>query len=296
MHATPFVLTAVAFATVIAPPVDSQTFDTRPLRSPAAFPANGLPTEASAFMAWLGAQGHTLPEEGVVVAREHLFAIISADVKERARLGTPVLPPTRDSTVALLFQWGHRLGLPGTRLVAQRLGVSPSPADPPALQTTGFTIEFDSLYTLVAEADGWLVRFPHYFMIGTAARQPLGNGQETSVAVLSTLFAQDSTVRPGASQATILLVSARGSTAELAAFWLAQLGLSPSDTVVSPSTSAVRAYRGRDASSKMTKELVVFAPSGRAVLAAYVGLDGTFETNYPHFVDLLRTLRIRPVE
>ena len=31
-------------------------------------------------MAWLGAQGHTLPEEGVVVAREHLFAIISADV------------------------------------------------------------------------------------------------------------------------------------------------------------------------------------------------------------------------
>jgi hypothetical protein len=247
-------------------------------------------------MAWLAAQGDSLPDEAFVMAREQVFAIVSGDVKERVRLGTPLLSQTRDSSLALLFAWGHRLGLPGTRLVAQRLGFSPHPSDSRAIETAGFKIEFDSLYTLVAEADGWMVRFPHYFMIGTASRQPLSDGRETSVAVLSTLFAKDSTERPGASQATILLVSARGSAADFAGFWLAQLGLSPSDTAVSASPSAVRTYRGRDGSSRMNKELVVFEPPGRAILAAYFGLDGTFETNYPHFLDLLRTLRIGPVQ
>jgi hypothetical protein len=289
-RALPAVLLLSVFLTQAAA---AQTFDSRPLRSAAAFPAYPFPTEALPLMAWLKAQAGSLPQEGVVAAREQLFAIISADAKRRVRSGAPAFPRGADTVMAQLYEWSHRLGHPGSRLVAQRLGFSPGAGDPTSIETPGFDIAFDSLYTVVAEADGWTVRFPHYFMIGTATRQTPRNGKETSVLMLSTLFAKDSSTRPGASQATIIILSARATAPEMTAFWLEQLGMSPSDTAAKLSPSAVRTYRGRDNDARMTKELVVFAPPGRAILAAYIGLDGTFETNHPHFLDLLRTLRVR---
>lgn len=276
--------------------VAAQAFDLRPLRAPTAFAATSMPTEAEPFMSWLSSQASALPEDGVFAAREQPFAIIAADAKRRVRSGAPTLPPSPDSLVAQLYEWGHRLGLPGSRLVAQRLGFAPSSGDPKPIETPGIRILFDSMYTVVGEADGWMVRFPHYFMIGTASRQLLGNGAETSVVVLSTLFAKDSTVRPGASQATIMLLSASVPAPEMTAFWLQQLGIAPSDTAVNTSRSAVRTYQARDAQARMSKEMVVFSPAGRTILAVYVGNDGTYETNRPHFLDLLNTLRIRSAQ
>ena len=273
---------------------DAQAYELRPLRAPTAFAVTSMPTEPGPFMSWLGTRANTLSEDGVSAAREQLFAIIAAAVKQRVRSGSPALAPSPDSLVAQLYEWGHRLGLPGARLVALRLGYSPRPSDPAPLETPGISIRFDSMYTVVGEADGWMVRFPHYFMIGTASRQLLGNGAETGILVLSTLFAKDATARPGASQATIMLLSAGVPAPEMTAFWLQQLGMTPGDTVANTAHAAVRTYRARDSKTRMTKEMVVFAPAGRTILAVYAGNDGTYETNRPHFLDLLNSLRIRP--
>ncbi len=282
----------VALAMLVHAPAHAQAYDARPLRSPAAYPSNRLPTEPAALVRWLEQNARTLPEEGIVAAREQIFAIVSADAKRRANAGTPVLPIGTDTSIARLYEWAHHLGLPGARLVALRLGSAPNATDPRSIDTPGFTIAFDSLYTLTADADGWRVRFPHYFMIAVAQRQRMNDGLETSIAMLSTLFAKDSTRDPGASQATILLVSAPVPAPQLAASWLEQLGMGSGDTIPNHSPGAVRTYRARNAVSRMVRELVVMAPPGRAIVVAYIGLDGTFETNRPHFLNLLATLRV----
>ncbi|HEX3160287.1 MAG TPA: hypothetical protein VHQ45_17335 [Gemmatimonadaceae bacterium] len=253
-----------------------------------------MPVHAAGFKAWLYS-ADSLSENELVAAREHLFAIISEDAKTRARAGRPPFPPEGDTALAGLFALGHELGLPGAGLVAAALdaGVAARPLAP--IATPGFTLHFDSLYTLTADANGWMIRFPHYFMIGTATRQRMANGSESSIAVLSTLFAKHATADAlGASQATVLIVSAPTPAAELAAFWLAQVGLQPTETTSVPTPSALGAYRGLDAATGMVRELVVFAPAGRTVLFLYIGREGTHEANRPHFLNLLETLRVRP--
>jgi hypothetical protein len=272
----------------------AQAFDTHPLRTPVAFPADSMPVHADGFKTWLYS-ADSLSESRRVAAREHLFALISEDAKMRVRAGRPPFPQEGDTALAGLFVVGHELGVPGAGLVAAALdaGIATRPLAPIAMP--GFTLSFDSLYTLVAEADGWMIRFPHYFMIGTATRQLMANGAESSIAVLSTLFAKHAgDDDPGASQATILIVSARTPPAEMAAFWLGQVGLQPTETAAAPTPAAVRAYRGLDAATGMARELVVFAPPGRTVLILYIGREGTHAANRPHFLNLLNTLRVRP--
>lgn len=129
-------------------------------------------------------------------------------------------------------------------------------------------------------------------MIGPTSRQVYANGVETSAVIVSTSLARDSTVAPGASQATIL-VSGRAPAPELTAFWLVQLGISPTGAIPPAHPGAIAAYRDHDSVSRLRKEAVVLAPDDRTIVAFYVGLDGTFEANRPHLIDLLRTLRVQ---
>ena len=275
--------------TVSGTSASAQKFSSDPLQNRIAHPKDSLPDTWPAFKVWLQQQS-ALSAEQLPGVRERLYAYISADARQRAASGRELIPVPGDSLLQDLFNWADRLGVPGSALVAQKLDGSRSDS---AQTSPGFTISFDSLYTLVAVEEGWRIRLPYYFMIGATTRQTLANGVETSVAIISTLFAQDSTEIPGASQATIFIVSALTSPAELTAFWLGQLSIQPTETMPTPTRSALRAYRARDAAIRMTKELVVFAPAGRTILFMYVGRDGTYEANRPHFIDVLNTLMVR---
>jgi hypothetical protein len=201
--------------------------------------------------------------------------------------------PASDARLAEMYEWGASLGIAGTELVAARLRGRGVDSTLTVELPGSFTLHFDSAYMLIAEDDGWLVRFPHYFMPGPMLRRPLENGAVTTVAVLSTLFADDSSTALGASQATIAIIAAQQDPAEMAAFWLNRFGI-PSFAVVEPPVAeAVRAYRSRQENAPLINELVVFALPRGTILFVYSGALGTFEANHPHFVDLMRSLRVR---
>lgn len=280
----------------LASPGAAQEFDLEPLAASAVFPADGLPGSWAEYRTFLETPEARAAE--IAVLREHLYAMISADARARVARGESAYPHGGDSTLAEQFEWAALMGLPGAAQVAASLRHTSADADQ-LMDTPGFDIRFDSVYTLVARDDGWAVRFPHYFMIGHVVRQAMANDVESSIAVLSTLFAAH-TPHPadqlGASQATVMIMSAAADAAEMTAFWLAQFGLSVDDAVEVPDPSALSAYRGRDEGSRMSMELAVFAPPGRVILVAYLGVDGTYEANRPHYLNLLRTLRVRPAE
>lgn len=272
----------------------AQQFSPEPLRSDATLPADDLPATRAAFLAWLADSTAPKSASMLVPAREHLYALVSNDAKARYRTTGAAYPAAASPELAELYGWAARLGTIGAGAVAAAQVETPPPSVE-SLAGGAFELTFaPPEYTLVAVRDGWRVRFPHYFMIGTVQRSPTGSGDTTGVVMLSTLFAPNAASLGGASQATILLLSAESSDAPaFTAFWLDRFGLSPSDTAAAAIPGAVRRYTGFDAATRMRKEIVVFVPPGRVLLAAYVGLEGTFEANRPHFADLLATLQVR---
>ena len=272
----------------------SGAYDMAPLLVPIAFPDDSLPTDWASFRAHLQSlspQGISLDE--LRTLQEHVYAHISADVKRRAAAGEPLLPVERDSTLTDMFAWGRNLGVIGAGVVAAVLSGQAAAGFAQARYPGSFSVRFDSMYTLIAEDDGWLVRFPHYFMIGLAQRQPIDNGVTTTIAVLSTLFADDSSSAAGASQATVAIIAAPQEAAEMAAFWLDRLGVPIYTRVEPPVPGATAAYRVHPEGSPFITEAVVFALPRGTIIFSYVGALGAFEANRPHFVDLMRSLRVR---
>jgi hypothetical protein len=81
--------------------------------------------------------------------------------------------------------------------------------------------------------------------------------------------------------------------AKVAAFWLTRLGISPDDTIPRVVPQSTRSYQTYSTEERLGKELNAFhIPSG-SLLAIYVGLQGTYETNRVGYLDLLRSLRVR---
>jgi hypothetical protein len=283
------VLLLVAAATR---PAAGQGFDTLPLTIPVAFPNDSLPHTISEFLVILK---HWTPSTQAhdQLLREHLYALIAQVAKERFIRTHATDLPTRDDTLGELFAWAHRLGVPGAIAVARAL--TPDITDSTPLPTPTFDLVFAaSSFSLVAQQGRWMAHFPYYFMIGMATRQHLNNGLDDDVATLSTLTAANALGVGGASQATILLASAQTKDAPtFTAFWLVQLGITLADTAPKLVPQAIRAFRAFDAAANLWKELVVLQIPSGSLIVAYVGLDGTYQANRPHFLDLLGSLRVR---
>jgi hypothetical protein len=268
-----------------------QDYGSQPLLAPVAYPADGLPVDAKEFMEWLD-EAIALPD--TFALREHVYAHIAERVKRRYAEAGSVTPDPGDNLLANLFLWSHRFGVPGSGQVASLFDGVPTKSDP-GMVADGFSLTFDPpSFSLVSNNAGWMVRFPYYFMPGVPVRQRTNNGLVTDIALVSTLTAANDEAVGGASQATILMLSAQTTDVPaFAAFWLASVGLQPQDTTSNPVPNAVKTYRGLVEGSSIWVELVVFEIPSGALLLVYSGLDGTFQTNYPHFVDLLNTLRVR---
>ena len=286
-------LAGLAAVGVAATRSGAQAYSTAPLVGAAAFPADGLPTAPIGFVGWLRTNA-TSPTEGqAAIFREHLYAILSADARSRFAATRKTLP-VRDSVLAALYDLADRMGLPGGALVAASLFPPLKPATPFTGIDSAFSLAYgDGMFTLTARDRGWRVRFPHYFMIGRIQRQQGAGGAVTDVVNLSTLFAANAPAISGASQGTILLLgSSKPEDAEFVATWMARLGFPPAlDPAESPLPGAP-AYYMRDAATQLRKNLVILRLPQATLVAAYIGLDGTYEVNRPHFVDLLKSLHV----
>lgn len=261
---------------------------------PIALPEDQLPATTSDFLTWVEQRASTITADQAQAIREHLYALIAADVKSRYARTKSQGIPVGDTTLARLYDWAHRLGTPGAAQVAN--AILPDPSRPPSpVQTDGFDLTFTPpVFSLAARAGRWMVQFPFYFMPGLLTHQHLKNELENDIAMISTLTARNTSAVGGASQATILIASAPSDDLPAyTAFWLAQFGLTPHDTMPIPVPQATRAYRSFDAATHMWRELVAFQVPSGSLVVALAGLDGTYQANRPHFIDLLSSLRVR---
>jgi hypothetical protein len=141
-------------------------------------------------------------------------------------------------------------------------------------------------FSLSSADSSWALCYPYYFMAVLGGRQTPDTGVPTDVAVLSTLTAADSGAT-GSSQATILVLAAAVSdSATHVNSWLKRLNVNP---VPTPRGMSGQWFSGQP-TEPMRREAVVVRLPKRVVLLAYVGLAGTFESNRPHFLNLVRTL------
>jgi hypothetical protein len=286
----------VAACAMLAAPgaAAGQNFSSAPLSAPAAMPSDSLLSTPQAFLDWLRTHDSSAFSSHEQEIREHLYALIGEIARRRFALTHTIDLPMGDSTLAQLFTWADRFGVPGAGDVARAINpqgtgsVTPDPGN-------GFQLSFSGPgFSLATDHGKWMVRFPYFFMIGPTTRQHLANGMDNDVVTLSTLTAANSPPTGGASQATILILS--GQTPDLpayVAFWLRQLQISPADTTANPVPQATRSYRHFDASSQLWTELVALRIPSGSLVVVYVGLDGTYQANRPHFLDLLTSLRVR---
>jgi len=179
------------------------------------------------------------------------------------------------------------VGVTGADRVARALYPHPEQLPQPA-SIPGFTLSLrPPLFNLASDDGSWGVCYPYYFMAAPAGRQRIANGVLTEVVVLSTLFAPDKG-QPGSSQATIILTAAPvADSAKHVTTWLTQLGLTPTSA---PPESPSGAWFAGPATDGVHRIAVVRRLPQRVVVIAYIGLGGTFETNRPHFWNVLRTV------
>lgn len=284
-----------AFITLTTPGIaNGQGFSAAPLLAPSAMPSDSMPGTPRAFFEWVRAQDSSIVAARAQQIREHLYALIAVALKQRFASTQATELPTGDTTLAQLFEWADGFGVPGAADVARAIGARSRPSVTPH-PSEGFQLSFSApVFSLATEHGKWMVRFPYFFMIGTVTRQRLANGIESDVATLSTLTAPNNTTIGGASQATILILSAQTSDLpSYVAFWLQQMQIAPTDTVANPIPQATRSYRHFDAGSRLWKELVALKIPSGSLVVAYIGLDGTYQVNRPHFLDLLASLRAR---
>lgn len=276
MRAVPIILLAALAPALLG----GQAWDPSPLRSLTPIPRDGLPPERAAFFQWL--KGASLSDDQAQRARERIYTYIS----ELAKRYAGAFPVKGDSAAIALFRSAAALRVAGAERVLASLDPSTTPNSVPIPQ--GLNLSFQPpLFTIASDDSTWAVCFPYYFMPAPAGRQTPNNGVVTEVAVLSTLVAADSG-QVGSSQATILIAAAPvADSATHAALWLRQLAVTPAQA---PAASMVGQWFRSPPGEPMERLAVIRRLPRRVVIAAYIGLPGTFESNRPHFIDLLRTL------
>ena len=274
--------------------LQGQAFSTAPLRELAAWENNPLPRDIPGMLRWFREHPGQLDQDQAFEAREQIYAILAADLRQRFTRNGDAGLPAADSATAQLLAEADRLGVYSAFPVASRLGYSRTG---PRSQVPG--VEFDlqlngALFSLSAIQGRWTVQFPWYFMLWGVHRVEQGDVLPADVVSLSTLTAAHAGLQNGASQATILIVSSE--TDDAAAFlarWLATAGVTPRDTVPKVVPNALRSYARVDRPRELRTEMSVFKIPSGSMLIGYFGREGTFQANRQHYLDLLASLRVR---
>lgn len=270
----------------VSSPVHAQAWDPAPFRSATPIPRDGLPSERGAFLAWLDQNPSPLTQKNFQRVHERVYAYISDIAKRQGGRF-----PSRTDTVAFnLFRLAAGTSATGADRVARAL--HPSAKLPPPAAVPGFTLVLTPpLFRLSSDDGTWGVCYPYYFMAAPVGRQRPSNGVLTELVVLSTLFAPDQGPA-GSSQATIILAAAPvADSAKHVAAWLAQFGVSPTSA---PAEDRAGAWYASPPADPMHRLAVIRRLPARVIVITYIGLGGTFETNRPHFFNLLTTVRSGP--
>lgn len=275
---------------------DDRGYSTTPLKQPLRDAAENA-LEFTKFNNWLNTHYDSVPAERRQALKEHLFTIIDAHVKQLHERQGVIYPPDHDLILSGCYAWATRMGVFGADQVLKRLDATrasevnlqvPSP-EPIKLILDG------EVFVLSSSGDAWRASFPYYFMPGDLREFETTNGVRTQLAMISTGFGRHADGK-GYSQATIMLVhSPSASVAEFEDFWLTKFGLKAGDRM-KELVRQMPGYRRYDATSKMHTEVVFPRAGSGAMAVSYMGLDGTYQWNRPHFDDFLARLHLKSPE
>jgi len=287
-------LPTVAWAAASAP---QGGYSALPLKAPLFDEAQVL-VETIALNNWLLANIQNLNYEQMKGPREHLYYLIDSRVKQIYAAEGQVIPKTPDPLLEILFTWPEHLGIFGG---AQAFNAVKAPASKPKTPSTtlpkGMALTLDKDMLSVRSDLGWSLEVPYYFMIWNVGDRTVTGGPRTQLVALSTGAAKDKS-QAGRSQATLMfLYSPESSLATFDKYWAGQLGVDTTSAPVFLGVKKLQSYRAVDEATKLHKEFTSWAEESGNYAVAYIGIEGTFEWNRPHFLDFLRSIqagKLRP--
>jgi hypothetical protein len=257
-------------------------------------PARAI-AETTGINNWLIANHASMVDQQRQGAREHLHALIDAQVKQIYLNQGTFSEPRPDGLLAPLYSWAARLGVYGADLVyAAVKGTYPVPVTPSPLVPAGMRLSLvKENLVLSSDSGGWKATFPYHFFVFRLISSTAQDGRKTEAAVISTGTAPDS-APPGYSQATIgVFFVHEADEATFDGEWAERFGIDPASEQKPIAGSPYFSRSVYDPNSRLHREFVSIK-SGRGRLAIlYAGLDETYRVNRPHFVDFVRMLSVQ---
>ena len=274
--------------------IPQKGYSPEPLKSPV-FDYAHVIVDATMFNNWLNTNHSKLNVETMKGPREHLYYLLSSYVSELYKRDQVILPKEHDLILEILFSWSERLGVYGGSLVYNQIKNKKMKSMPELMKVPkNFNLSLENdLYLLTSPSNIWSVKFPYYFMIGTISDFKATNGMQTQVASISTGASKDSS-KAGRSQGTLMLIYSPTSDFDtFSKFWLRQLALAPDAKSTDLGIKNLNSISTYDKDSLLHKEITLWPTETGSFAVAYLGMDGTYQTNRQHFLDFLNQVNVR---
>jgi len=241
---------------------------------------------------WLIENFGSLDEARMIPVRERLYYLIESQIKHSFAQTGRVLPAASDQQLALLFSWAEKLGVYGGNLVFNQVKVETMKAEPALLELPpGIRLSLHGDLFKLESVSGWQVSFPYYFMIGAVRDMTTKNGARTQLIIISTGAAKD-TSKLGHSQATLMLLYSPGAAlADFKSFWQPQIPIDGNDESIALGVRDLTSQKNFDEKLKLHREMVAWSTPKGACAVVYMGNDGTYQWNRPHFIDFVRAVQ-----
>ena len=234
----------------------------------------------------------SLDEARKAPVRERLYYLIDSQIKHNFARTQRVLPAGSDLQLAILFSWAEKLGVYGGNLVFNRVKTETMELEPPVLELPpGIRLSLHGdLFELQSDS-GWQVTFPYYFMIGEVRDMTNNDGGRTQLIIISTGAAKD-TSKAGRSQATLMLIFSPGATLpDFKSFWQSQIPIRSEDESLPLGVRGLTSQKNFDDKLNLHREMVAWSTPKGACAVVYLGNDGTYQWNRPHFIDFVNAVR-----
>jgi hypothetical protein len=183
----------------------------------------------------------------------------------------------------------------GGRLVHRSLK-PPEFEEAPAVMPvpSGFSLSLrKDMLLLDSEFGRWSVAVPYYFMPWNITEFEPTGGPRTQLVAISTGAARHEG-QEGHSQATLMLLFGAGADrASFARYWAKQLGFTGDEPEQALDVRSLKSRQRYDKSQNLHHEYTTWSGQNGQFVVAYLGLDGTYQWNRPHFVDFLRSVQER---
>lgn len=251
--------------------------------------------DSAAFNNWLNANYSKLNVETMKGPREHLYYLLSSYVSELNNKDGVILPKENDLVLSTLLSWSEKLGAYGTHLFYNEVKSNKMEVAPPLMKISdGIKISaVNDMFKVESTTGGWSTTFPYYFMIGAINEFNATNGMATQLLTISTGAVKDKT-KTGRSQSTLMLIySPSNDVKKFSQYWLSKFEI---DAKINANPLGVKKLESVYIYNKealLHKEITFLPSSNGSLLIAYLGMDGAYQKNRPHFLDFISQVKTK---